>query len=297
MSGDWIASKLLWLVLAYAFASGAWRAAARRGCRCRLDAGASCSATAGGTLTMCGLAGRFHPMALPPDPEWPRRADALLAHRGPDGRGHYADERCELVHRRLALLDLSADRGAADGERGRHRAGRLQRGDLQSPRSCDASSRAKGHSFRGSSDTEVLVHLYEEHGADMASRLRGMFAFAVLDRPEPGPPGPRSVRDQAALLRGASGPVDLCQRDEGNPGTPGVPPRARPAGVLRLSGAQLHPRACHRVRQHLRVTQGNHSHSWTGEARARTTFADVVPAARSVGLSRPSGPSGPRSYC
>ena len=56
---------------------------------------------------MCGLAGRYHPVALPPDPEWRARADELLAHRGPDGRGQYADERCELVHRRLALLDLS----------------------------------------------------------------------------------------------------------------------------------------------------------------------------------------------
>ena len=55
---------------------------------------------------MCGLAGRFHPQALAPDPAWAGRADELLRHRGPDGAGRYADPHCELVHRRLALIDL-----------------------------------------------------------------------------------------------------------------------------------------------------------------------------------------------
>jgi len=56
---------------------------------------------------MCGIAGRFHPERLPAAPEWPARAAALLAHRGPDGSGHWRDDRCDLVHRRLALIDLS----------------------------------------------------------------------------------------------------------------------------------------------------------------------------------------------
>ena len=56
---------------------------------------------------MCGFAGRFHHLQLPPAPGWAEKADALLAHRGPNGSGHYVDENCELVHRRLALIDLS----------------------------------------------------------------------------------------------------------------------------------------------------------------------------------------------
>ncbi|PYO79095.1 MAG: hypothetical protein DMD67_03495 [Gemmatimonadetes bacterium] len=56
---------------------------------------------------MCGIAGRFHPLTLPAAPGWSTRASALLAHRGPDGEGHWRDARCELVHRRLALIDLS----------------------------------------------------------------------------------------------------------------------------------------------------------------------------------------------
>jgi asparagine synthase (glutamine-hydrolysing) len=131
---------------------------------------------------MCGLAGRYHPVSLPPDPQWRWRADALLAHRGPDGRGHYADRHCELVHRRLALLDLS-DTGSQPMP---NEDGSIQvvfNGEIYNHRQLRSELRGRGHVFRGSSDTEVLVHLYEEHGPDLASRLKGMFAFAILDRP------------------------------------------------------------------------------------------------------------------
>ena len=130
---------------------------------------------------MCGLAGRFHPVALPPDPEWRLKVDALLAHRGPDGRGLYTDARCELVHRRLALLDLSPT-GAQPMP---NEDGSIQvvfNGEIYNHRELRSELSGKGHVFRGRSDTEVLVHLYEEHGAEMASRLKGMFAFAILDR-------------------------------------------------------------------------------------------------------------------
>nr|MBA3445282.1 asparagine synthase (glutamine-hydrolyzing) [Gemmatimonadales bacterium] len=130
---------------------------------------------------MCGLAGRFHPIALPPDPAWRSRADALLAHRGPDGRGHYADARCELVHRRLALLDLSRTGSQPMGNED----GSVQvvfNGEIYNHQELREWLRGRGHIFRSRSDTEVLVHLYEEYGAEMASHLRGMFAFAILDR-------------------------------------------------------------------------------------------------------------------
>ncbi len=130
---------------------------------------------------MCGLAGRFHPTALPPDPAWRSRADSLLAHRGPDGRGHYADAQCELIHRRLALLDLSRTGSQPMGNED----GSVQvvfNGEIYNHQELRTWLRARGHVFRGRSDTEVLVHLYEEYGAEMASHLRGMFAFAILDR-------------------------------------------------------------------------------------------------------------------
>jgi asparagine synthase (glutamine-hydrolysing) len=130
---------------------------------------------------MCGLAGRFHPVSLPPDPLWASRVDALLAHRGPDGRGHYRDTRCELVHRRLALLDLSPT-GAQPMPNEDGSVQVVFNGEIYNHRELRSELRSRGHLFRGSSDTEVLVHLYEEQGERMAARLRGMFAFAILDR-------------------------------------------------------------------------------------------------------------------
>jgi asparagine synthase (glutamine-hydrolysing) len=105
----------------------------------------------------------------------------LLAHRGPDGGGHYADVRCELVHRRLALIDLSQT-GAQPMPNEDGNVQVVFNGEIYNHRELRAELSSKGHGFRGRSDTEVLVHLYEEHGAEMASRLKGMFAFAILDR-------------------------------------------------------------------------------------------------------------------
>ena len=131
---------------------------------------------------MCGLAGRFHPVALPPDHGWRSRADTALTHRGPDGSGHYADKRCELVHRRLALLDLS-ETGAQPLANEDGSVQVVFNGEIYNHQELRARLSRQGHVFRGRSDTEVLVHLYEEHGSEMASQLRGMFAFAILDRP------------------------------------------------------------------------------------------------------------------
>jgi asparagine synthase (glutamine-hydrolysing) len=130
---------------------------------------------------MCGLANRFHPEMLPLDAAWARRADALLAHRGPDGSGHYVDDRCELVHRRLALIDLSA----AGAQPMPNEDGSIQivfNGEIYNHRELRVELQARGHRFRGSSDTEVLVHLYEEYGESLTARLRGMYAFALYDR-------------------------------------------------------------------------------------------------------------------
>ncbi len=130
---------------------------------------------------MCGLAGRFHPIQLPSDPGWAGKVDALLAHRGPDGRGSYIDRRCELVHRRLALIDLSptGDQPMANENESIFA---VYNGEIYNHRELRSELRKNGHVFWGTSDTEVLVHLYEQCGIDMVSRLRGMFAFAIYDK-------------------------------------------------------------------------------------------------------------------
>ncbi len=129
---------------------------------------------------MCGLAGRFHPAGLPAAPGWHGRADALLAHRGPDGAGHWADARCELVHRRLAIVDCSPT-GAQPMTNETGDIVVAFNGEIYNHRALRAELARQGHAFRGTADTEVLVHLYEEAGERLVERLRGIFAFALYD--------------------------------------------------------------------------------------------------------------------
>src|SRR6266513_2734897 len=131
---------------------------------------------------MCGLAGRFHAAALAPDPAWAGRADELLRHRGPDGAGRYADQHCELVHRRLALIDLSP-RGAQPMTNEDGSVQVVYNGEIYNHADLRTALARRGHVVKSSSDTEVLVHLYEEERANLVRALRGIFAFAIYDRP------------------------------------------------------------------------------------------------------------------
>ena len=130
---------------------------------------------------MCGIAGRFHPIRLPADPDWRTRADVLMHHRGPDSGGHFADAFCELVFRRLAIIDLTptGDQPMPNED------GTVQvvfNGEIYNHLELRGDLQERGHRFRGTSDTEVLAHLYEEEGPSLVARLRGMFAFAIYDR-------------------------------------------------------------------------------------------------------------------
>ncbi|HSA55384.1 MAG TPA: asparagine synthase (glutamine-hydrolyzing), partial [Gemmatimonadaceae bacterium] len=130
---------------------------------------------------MCGIAGRFHPVALADAPGWREAALARLAHRGPDGAGAYRDERCELVHRRLALIDLTpTGHQPMPNEDGSVWV--VFNGEIYNHAALRAQLARRGHVFRGTSDTEVLVHLYEDEGERLVDRLRGIFAFAIYDR-------------------------------------------------------------------------------------------------------------------
>jgi asparagine synthase (glutamine-hydrolysing) len=116
----------------------------------------------------------------------PRKLDAervlaALHHRGPDGRAErrFADG-C-LLHTRLRIIDLSpsGDQPMANEDGS---VWVVFNGEIYNHQVLRQELEARGHLFRGSSDTEVLPHLYEEHGVDMFSRLRGMFAVAIFDQ-------------------------------------------------------------------------------------------------------------------
>jgi asparagine synthase (glutamine-hydrolysing) len=107
-----------------------------------------------------------------------------MVHRGPDGSGAYIDrsQGVFLAHRRLAILDIEGGAQPMWNEDGQ--VGVIFNGEIYNHLDLRKALIAKGHHFQSDhSDTEVLVHGYEEWGADLPIRLNGMFAFAIYDRP------------------------------------------------------------------------------------------------------------------
>jgi asparagine synthase (glutamine-hydrolysing) len=131
---------------------------------------------------MCGIAGVVYAdCAQPPDRTTMKAMGDALAHRGPDAEGFFAEPGVALVHRRLSIIDLASGNQPMANEDGTVQV--VFNGEIYNFQAIRAWLEAKGHSFRTRSDTEVLVHLYEEEGEQLVLRLRGMFAFAIWDRP------------------------------------------------------------------------------------------------------------------
>jgi asparagine synthase (glutamine-hydrolysing) len=124
---------------------------------------------------ICGLATRGGPV----DPERLRAMSATLVHRGPDSDGEVLDGPAGLAARRLSIIDLETGDQPIANEDGTVHV--VQNGEIYNYRELRTGLEAAGHRFATRSDTEVLVHLYEEHGEAFAERLRGMFAVAVWD--------------------------------------------------------------------------------------------------------------------
>ena len=103
-----------------------------------------------------------------------------LAHRGPDGAGLYLDRRFGMVSTRLSIIDLATGDQPLSDERGRYWV--MQNGEIFNHPELRSELEARGHRFATNSDTEVLVHAYEEWGVGCLDRLNGEFAFVVWDR-------------------------------------------------------------------------------------------------------------------
>lgn len=132
---------------------------------------------------MCGICG----LVLTGEawsPDYTRllqRMTASLSHRGPDGEGTWIGGNAGLGHRRLAIIDLVTGDQPLTNENGS--VVLVFNGEIYNFRELRRQLEARGHIFKTKSDTEVIVHLYEEKGIDCVQDLRGMFAFAIWDVP------------------------------------------------------------------------------------------------------------------
>lgn len=128
---------------------------------------------------MCGIAGIYSPK-VKMDKESVMRMTKVLSHRGMDDEGFYFGEDIILGHRRLSIIDLSADghqpMSNEDGS-----VWITYNGEVYNYVELMAELKARGHIFKSRTDTEVIIHAYEEWGDGCLSRFNGMFSFAVWD--------------------------------------------------------------------------------------------------------------------
>ena len=132
---------------------------------------------------MCGIAGQLSldPTAILNESHIRPMCDVIV-HRGPDDQGIFVEGPLAMGMRRLSIIDLSGGQQPQFNEDGTIAV--LNNGEIYNFRELREDLEAKGHTFKTNSDTEVIVHLYEEYGTACVEKLRGMFAFAVWDRPK-----------------------------------------------------------------------------------------------------------------
>lgn len=135
---------------------------------------------------MCGIAGAaWTSNSVPFDPAVLQRMTNAIAHRGPDDQGRYqspadAGPGAALGHRRLSIIDLGGGHQPLSNEDGSIWI--VFNGEIYNYQELQPALRKQGHVFRTSSDTETIVHLYEQYGPDCVRQLRGMFSFAIWDQ-------------------------------------------------------------------------------------------------------------------
>jgi asparagine synthase (glutamine-hydrolysing) len=130
---------------------------------------------------MCGICGIFYS-----DRDWRVNGDVLagmnrrITHRGPDDEGFFVEENVGLAMRRLSIIDVKTGQQPMANENSD--VWIVFNGEIYNHAKLRPGLQAKGHRYRTRSDTETIVHLYEEYGRDCVKHLRGMFAFVIWDR-------------------------------------------------------------------------------------------------------------------
>jgi asparagine synthase (glutamine-hydrolysing) len=132
---------------------------------------------------MCGIAGiAYSDRDRAVSPSLLKAMTDSISHRGPDDEGFHFDGGVGLGHRRLSIIDLSTGRQPIPNEDGTCHI--VFNGEIYNYKELRKDLVSKGHVFATQTDTEVIVHCYEEYGEDCVRRLNGMFAFAIWDARE-----------------------------------------------------------------------------------------------------------------
>lgn len=130
---------------------------------------------------MCGIAGYYLPQGRATEASIRHICDQII-HRGPDEDGYHVEGGCAIGMRRLSIIDLSTGRQPISNED--ETTWIVFNGEVYNYKPLRQELIDRGHRFRTHSDTETIVHLYEEYGTAAAERLRGMFAYAIWDSRE-----------------------------------------------------------------------------------------------------------------
>ena len=128
---------------------------------------------------MCGICGIFDLSGNPINRDTLAKMNSVIRHRGPDGDGELVDHEVGLGHRRLSIIDVGGGAQPIGNEDGSIQI--VFNGEIYNFIELREELLKAGHSFKTKSDTEVIVHAYEQWGRDCVKRFNGMFAFAIWD--------------------------------------------------------------------------------------------------------------------
>ena len=129
---------------------------------------------------MCGICGVFYTDGRRAERETLARMNQQIVHRGPDDEGFFVEGSIGLAMRRLSIIDIKTGHQPISNEESD--VWIVYNGELYNHQDLRKGLEARGHRYRTHSDTETIVHLYEEYGRECVQHLRGMYAFAIWDR-------------------------------------------------------------------------------------------------------------------
>ena len=177
-----------------------------------------------------------------------------LTHRGPDGCGYYKDEHIALGHRRLSIIDIEGGQQPISNEDGSLVL--VCNGEIYNSPALREMLQRKKHVFKTSTDVEVILHLYEEHGTACVKMLRGMFAFAIWDARRRSLFLGRDHLTETAILQPGRKRADIRLGDKVAPRFRPNPAATRPRRTLALHVATAGARAGYSFLRHQKIAGG-----------------------------------------